>query len=446
MKWLDKIRSKDEIPSTVPFDGLDNWLGSVSQSLFRGLSTKADQIYREIRDTRERLKQNAARLQDAEPDETMPDHILKIGLLNRDRIVKHLYSVTDKIAIPSQTDYKTVLSFYRGMIATLDFPFGKSSKNIYCVRSLFPDEINELILDLNRLRTALNQLITLIKGKESQVMHLEHVPEIVQALKNLSSGIEKEKEKIYYQEEISAALEKKIEGEEERLRTIEASDEWIQFKELKIELGSLEEAVTMLESNVSKLFFPVKNALNLLKKQDETGRHSLTPEVRGAISAILASPIQALGEDIHKSLLAIRTTLEGDPSILKDRKREKTLKWIEYLLNADLPHLKTERDQLHSRIEEINGMLLDLQILNDRMGIEQSIASAKGQLIHVQEEIARSKNHIVSLEQERREQEKLLSGALEGIAGKKIEVTFNFGTEATRSPSHPSDEKRGTLG
>ena len=265
MKWLNKIRSKEEIPSTVSFDGIDTWLDMVSHSLFRGLSTKADQIYGEIRDIRERLKQNTSGLRDAEPNENMPDHITKIGLLYRDRMVKHLYSITDKILIPSQTDYKTVLSFYRETISNLEFPFGKSSKNIYCVRSLFPDEINEVISDLNQLRTALNQLIIPIEGKESQVMHLEQVPELVQDIKNLRSGIEKEKENVLNQEEDCSALEKRIEREEKRLRMIEEEEEWMQFKELKTELSLLEEELNALESDVSKLFLPVNKALKPVK-------------------------------------------------------------------------------------------------------------------------------------------------------------------------------------
>ena len=441
MKWLNKIRSKEEIPSTVSFDGIDTWLDMVSHSLFRGLSTKADQLYGEIRDICERLKQNTSGLRDAEPDENMPDHITKIGLLYRDRMVKHLYSITDKIVIPSKTDYKTVLSFHRETISNLEFPFGKSSKNIYCVRSLFPDEINEVISDLNRLRTALNQLITPIKGKESQVIYLDQVPEIVQDIKDLRSGIEKEKENVFNQEEDCSALEKSIEREGKRLRMIEEEEEWMQFKELKTELSSLEEELNALESDVSKLFLPVNKALNLLKKQDETGRHTLTPEVRSAISSILSSPIRALGEDINESLLSIRTTIEEAPFILKDRKRDQTLKWIDYLVNADLPHLKGERDRLQSRIEEIKGRLSDLTILKDRTEIEQSIVSAKGQLTQLQEEMARSKRHIVSLEEELTEKEKLLLAALEGIAGKKIDVKFNFGTMAAPSPSDSSEEK-----
>jgi len=424
VKWLNKIRSKEEIPSTVSFDGIDTWLDMVSHSLFRGLSTKADQIYVEIRDIRESLKQNTSGLQDAEPDENIPDSITKIGLLYRDRMVKHLYSMTDKIAIPSQTDYKTVLSFYRETISNLEYPFGKSAKNIYCVRSLFPDEINEVIADLNRLSTALNQLITPIKGKESQVMHLEQVPEVVQAIKNLRAELEKEKENVLNQEEAGSALEKRIEREGKRLSMIEEGEEWMQFKELKTELSSLEEELNALESDLSKLFLPGNKALDLLKKQDETGRHTLTPEVRRAISSILSSPIRALGEDINESLIVIRNTIEGDPSILKDQKRDKTLKWIEYLVNADLPFLKGERDRLQSRIEEIKGMLSDLTILKERTELEHSIVSAKGQLTQLQEGMARSKRHIVSLEEELTEKKRFLLESLKGIAGKKIDVIY----------------------
>lgn len=441
MKWLNKIRGKDEIPSTVSFDGVDTWLDMVSHSLFRSVSTKADQIYVEIRDIRERLKQNTSGLQDAEPAENMPDNITKIGLLYRDKMVKHLYSMTDKILIPSQTDYKTVLSFYRETISNLEFPFGKSAKNIYCVRSLFPDEINEVISDLKRLRTALNQLITPIKGKESHVMHLEQVPGIVQDIKNLRSEIEKGKENVFGQEEDCSALEKRIEREEKRLRMIEECEEWKHFKELKTELASLEKELNALDSDLSRMFFPVNKALYLLKKQDETGRHALTPEVRSAISSILTSPIRALGEDINESLLAIRDTIEGDPTILKDRKRDKALKWIDHLVNADLSFLKGERDRLQSRIEELKGMLSDLTILKDRTETERSIISAKGQLTQLQEGIARSRRHIVSLEEELAEKKRLLLEALEGIAGKKIDVQFNFGMEAAPSPSKSSEEE-----
>ena len=427
MKWLSRILSKEEgIPSTVAFDEIDAWLELVSKSLFRGLNANADQLYDEIKDTRERLKQNISELQDAESNEEVPDTIAKIGLVSRKKMVKDLYSMTEKIMIPTQTDYKTVLSFHRVTTSNLEFPFGKSERNVYCVRSLFPDEIKEIIADLTRLRKLLDQLITPVSGKESQIIRLEQVPVVVRDIKELKSGIEEEKENVGDQEEECSALEKRIETERERLRMIEEGEEWIRFKELENELSSLGEELNALESNVRRLFSPLNKALNLLKKQDETGRHTLTPDERRAVSSILSSPIRALEEDINERLLAIKNIIEGDPAILKDRKRDTALKWIDQLLNADLALIKGKRERRQARIAEITGKLSNLPILKDKEEIEQSVVSAKGQLTQLQEGIARSKRHIVSLDEELTEKERLLSGTLERIAGKKIEVTFDL--------------------
>ena len=426
VKWLNRILGKEEeeIPSAVAFDEIDTWLEMVSKSLFRGLDTNASQLYDEIRAIREQLKQNIHEFQDAAPNEEVPDSISKIGVVSRKKMVKDLYSMTEKIAIPTQTDYNAVLSFYSATTSNLEFPFGKSQRNIYCVRSLFPDEIEKVISDLTRLRDLLNQLITPIKGKEKQIAHLEEVPVIVQDVTELKSGIEKEKENVVDQEEEYSALERRIEAEGSKLNKIKEEAEWMLFKELETELDSLEEDLNALESNVRKLFSPLNKALNLLKKQDETGRHTLTPEERRAIASILSSPIQALDEDINGFFLAIRNIIEGDPSVLKDRKRDTTLNWIDNLLNADLSSIKGKRDRLQARIAEIKGKLLDMKILKDKEEIKQSVVSAKGQLTQVQEGITRSKRHIVSLEEGQREKERLLEEALEEIAGKKIDVTF----------------------
>ena len=431
MKWLDRIFGKEEIPSTVSFDEIDTWLDMVSKSLFRGLSANADQLYGEIKDIRERLKQNISELQDAEPIEDIPASITKIGLPNRDKIVKQLYSLTEKMLIPTQTDYKTVLSFYSVTASNIAFAFGKSksSKNIYYVRSLFPDEVKEVISDLNRLKALLNQLIAPIKGKESRIMDLERVPEIVRDIKNLKSGIEKEKEKVHDQEEECSALEKRIGMDGKRLSAIEEKEEWMRFKELEIELASSEEELNALESNVRELFSPINKALTLLKKQDDTGRHTLTltPEERRALSSILSSPIRALNEDIRDFLLSIKNIIEGDDSILKERKRDKTLKWIDHLLNTELSSIKEKRDGLQSRIEETKGKLSNLTILKDRKEIERSTISAKEQLAQLQERIDRSERHMVSLQEKVTEKERFLLDALEGITGKKIDVKFDRG-------------------
>ena len=425
MKWLNKLFSKEEeIPSTVAFDEIDVWLDLVSQSLFRDLNTNAAPLYKEIRKICERLEQNTAELQDAEPKEDIPEAITRIGLSNRDKLVKNLYSLTEKIAIPTQTDYKTVLSFYDVTASSIKFVLDKSSKTIYHIRSLFPNEVKEVITNLNRLKVLLNQLITPIKRKESQIMKLEEVPEIVRDIKNLKSDIEKEKENVRGQEEECSTLETRIRTEEERLEKIEEEPEWMRFKELETNLSSLQEELNALESDVNKLFSPLNKSLNLLKKQHETGRYTLTHEEIEAISLILSSPVQALYEDINGFLHTIKNIIEGEPSVLKDRKRDKTLNWIDHLLNTDLSAIKEKRELLQSRIEENNAKLSGMTIHKDKREIEQSIVSAKGQLTRSHDRIDRSKRRIVSLEEEHTDKGRVLLETLETITGKEIDVKF----------------------
>jgi hypothetical protein len=373
MKWLNRVIGKGKIPSIITFDEIDDRLELLSQSLFRGLSTNTDQLYGMIGGTQESLKQNTTKLQEAEQDEKASDFVVKRGLPNRDIMVKHLRSLAEKILIPTQTDYKTVLSFYRVTISNLEFPFGKSLKNIRYVRSLFPDETKAIISDLKRLKILLNRLIAPIKGKEDLITDLEQVSEIIQDIKDLKSELGEEKEKVYGQEEECSALKSKIETEEKRLRAIEEGGEWTRFKALETKLYSLEDELNVLESDISNLFFPINKALSLLKKQDETGRHALTPEERKAILSILSSPIQALGEgDVTDFLYSIKNVIEKEASILKDQKREKALKWINHLLNIELSEIKGKRERLQSRIEETRGMISDMTILKDKEETEES--------------------------------------------------------------------------
>jgi len=425
-KWLDRFFSKEEIPATIAFDELDTWLEQVSDSLFRGLGTNADRLYNEIGEIIETLKHDTAALQTAESTEEVPDRIAKIGLLSRDKMVKHLFAVTEKIEIPSKTDYQTVSSFYKGTTAALEFPFGKSQTNIYCVRSLFPNEIKTTIANLKRLRTSLDQLIVPLKGKEGQIRQLEHVPVLVQAINDVKSGIAEERAHMKDQEEACSALERNIETESSRLERIEDSEDWKKFKALEGELSSLKEELNALEANVLRLFAPLTKPLKLLKKQDETGRHTLTPEERTAIGSILSSPMQALREDIHGSLRAIQKVIEGDPAVLKDRKRETALNWIEQLLQADLASITEKRERLQLQITEITSKLSDLTVLREKEELEHSLEFAQGQRAQLQDGIARSKKHIVSLDEELREKKQRLVKALEELAGNEIEVTFDF--------------------
>jgi len=431
VKWLSRILGKEEeleIPRTLAFDEIDIWLKDLTESLFRGLHTSASQSSEEISEICEELKLNIATLQDAESSEDVPDRIVKIGLLNRDRMVKHLYSITEKIVVPTETDYKTVLSFYGATMSHLEFPLGKSEKSIYAVRSLFPAEINAIIAELNKLKATLNRLITPLKGQEGKIEKLERIPKLIQEIKSSWLEIKKEKEAVRDHEEESSRLERRIEQDKERLRSINDGDVWQRFKEFEKVLSVLNGDLNALESNLHRLFSPLSKPLTLLKKQDETGRQRLTSDERIAIASILSSPVHALNEEMEiiRYLHTIKAIIEAKPDILKDRKRETTLKWLDHLLlNSELSSIQEKRLQLLAQIEETKSELSGLTVLKDKEDIERRLLSANGQQVQLQEKIVRSRRHIASIEGELRKNEQVLSAALEELAGKEIKVTFN---------------------
>ena len=429
MKWLNRItgrsRAVAEIPSIVAFHEMDTWLEKVSELLFRGLGTNTMALYEEIADKREELKQYISELRDAEPKADMPAQITKIGLLSRDKMVKLLYSLCDKIVIPSQTDYKTVLDFHNMAYHSIESVLAKIFKNIYYVRSLFPDEVREVETNLNQLRDILDRLIAPMKGKETKVIDLSRVHALIQRIREQMAEIESEKEKIRAEEEERAAIKHEIELSERKLQVIEEEAEWKRLKEYEAELTAIEEELNTLRQNINNLFTPLQKPLSLLKKQDRTGRINLSPTVRTVITSILSSPIQALNEDIEDYLRSIRAViLEMDA--LKERTRDRALKWIDHLLNTDtdLSGIRARYELLSSRAEEVRSKLSALEITKEKEGLEHAITAARGQLTRLDDLIAKRRRGIESQEKELVANEILLQKELEEITGKRIEVKF----------------------
>lgn len=426
MKWLSRLRGREAIavPTTVAFEELDALLAQVTKALLGDLSANAEQGCTAIRESRDRLRQRVAELEDADSTEQVPDRIVKIGLTSRKKMVKHLQSITEKITLPAQTDYHTIIDLHRETTAALEFPFGKSQTNIYCVRSLFPNEIKEIITELNQLRSGLDLLIAPLQGKEQQLQALERVPELAASIEELRAELVQEREHLVHHENELTTLNQLIEAERKRQQTLEAGEEWHRFTALERERSALEAELGELESNVQKLFAPLSKPLTLLMKQDESGRLTLAQAERHAISVLLESPSQALEGDIAGSLSSIKGLIEGDPTVLKDRKRENALKWLDKLLEADLVSIAEKRQSLESQIAEVDASCANSAIRQEKEVRERALSAAQEQLTQAQEERERAAKRIASIRADFANKKQFLGAALAALAGKEIELVL----------------------
>ncbi len=421
MKWLSRIRGKGEdIPATVTFDGIDTWLERVTNTLFGGLSTDA---YEEVVLIREELRNSINKLRDASPKEDMPAQVTKIGLLSRDKMVKLLYSLCDRLVVPARVDYRTVSEFHDMASRSIDSVFRKVSKSTYFVRSLFPDELKEVEACIDQLITVLNRLARPLKAKEKEFADLAHVYALISRIRSQMAEIESEKEHIRADEAEYDTVKRGLERSEEQLRAIEQRPEWKRLLACQSELAALKNELAATESEINNLFAPIQKPLNLLKKQDDAGRIQLAPDVRSAVYSILNSPVQALNEDIEGYLRAIRVVIHEN-SILKESKRESALKWIDHLLSTDLAGLSARYESLIAKEEALRRVLSESSLKTEREELEHAIATARGQLRRLEEAIAKRKRAIESRQEELAMKKKLLQSELENITGKPIVVVY----------------------
>ncbi len=423
MKWLSRIRRRGEdIPATVAFDEIDVWLERVTNSLFGGFSADS---YDGLVSKREELRDCVNRLRDASPKEDLPAQIMKIGLLSRDKMVKLLYSLCDRLSVPAQVNYRTVWEFHNMASSTIDSILSKVSKNAYFVRSVFPDELKDVETSINQLIAALNRLITPLKAKEQELADLTRIYALIARIKSQREDIDTENEKIRAEEAEYEAIKRDLERSKEQLRAMEQKQEWKRLLACQSELTALKSELTVLESEIRDMFAPMQKPLNLLKKQDETGRIELAPYVRAAVNSILASPVRVLNEDISEYLRAIREVISENKGVLKTTKRESALKWIDQLLSNDLRGLSARYESLRAREEALSRELAGCSSLKaERDEIEHAIATAGMQLERLEESISKRKQAIESRQEELTLKEKLLQKELENITGKPIEVVY----------------------
>jgi len=208
------------------------------------------------------------------------------------------------------------------------------------------------------------------------------------------------------------------------LRMLEASDDWTRYKAREAELAAVEAEYTEFETNVRNLFVPLTKPLELLQKQDETGRHPLSPETRKAVTALLASPRESLGDELPDRLRAIQRTIAEDPVVLKDRKREQALNWLEKLFQANLAALKETQQRLLTKRAAIKAALSDVPVLAEKELLEAARGTMQTQLRHLEKESEQSRNRLEILTAEQRLKQQELRAALGRITSKQIEVIF----------------------
>ncbi|MFQ6062193.1 MAG: hypothetical protein ACE5J9_03330 [Methanosarcinales archaeon] len=428
MKWLKKIfgmKEKEEVSDTIEFNSIDTWLEKESKKQFHELSENADKVYKDLKETLEQLKQDISELKNSEPKDDVPTRLVKAGLTNRDNMIRHLNSIVSKTKVPIQSDYESILEFYKTTTSYLQSNLEKFFQSRGYVKALFPEETDQVVSDVKTLESLLQKLIEPAKGLEEKIKAFQKAPEQIRYIQALYTKIDQEKSKKETLEIRLSDLKKTFNMHNDKIESLKNSDLWKKFKDIESSRTTYEKELKKLESEVNKIFSPISKALTRLEKQDDSGRYTLKPEHREILNLCLSNPIQVLNYDTTDFLLELQKIVEKNTLNIKEGKRDKILEQINYILeNKILESSKKQYDKLQSKIEKINQDISNITIQHEIKNLEKSIYSANDQIAQLHHDIELSQKYIDLHEKELKNKKKILQETLETIAGKKVKVIY----------------------
>jgi len=430
------MKEKEEISDSIEFNSIDTWLEKKSKKQFHELSENADKVYKDLKETLEQLKQDISELKNSEPKDDVPTRLVKAGLTNRDNMIRHLNSIVSKTKVPMQSDYKTILEFYKTTISYLQSNLEKFFQSRGYVKALFPEETDQVVSDVKTLKSLLQKLIEPAKGLEEKIKAFQKAPEQIRYIQDLYTKIDQEKSKKETLEIKLSDLKKTINMQNEKIESLKNSDLWKKFKDLESSRTTYEKELKKLESYVNKIFSPISKALTRLEKQDDSGRYTLKPEHREILNLCLCNPIQVLNYDTVRSLhsrplvatdflLELQKIVEKNTLNIKEGKRDKILEQINYILeNKILEFSKKQYDHLQSKIKKIEDAISNITLQHEMKNLEKSIYSANDQIAQLHHDIESSQKYIDLQEKELKNKKKILQETLETIAEKKVKVIY----------------------
>lgn len=418
MKWLKEIFKKgpsQEKSARLKFSDLSAWL---DEKRGNTLSREAlSEIYSGIEEVGKGLTNDIEALASAEPNESTPPRLLKAGLAARGEVVKQIDAFSRKLTPPGQMDVESVSEHHWTMVKGLNNTVQKFGRAQRYVAALFPKESEAINSDFNRLSRLLVQLEEEIgkNRKEREEIYYSRelvakIPQEFSEISNLLDRIKRDEQKLSELQDFESRADAEIEW-------AVSSEEGRKAEELKKDLTSKREELEEIEAEIDDLVSPLTKALGRAMKQESSDRISL--QHREVLERLSQSPLQALNDDISEPLKEVRSHMAVLG--LKDRKKEKVLDHLDYLIDKKpLLSLKSRHVKLQGEIEEMEKMLVDATCKTALLN--KDLIRTRKEIERLEGELSSSRQALAASEEKASRDEAELKERIAKIAGRPVEI------------------------
>jgi chromosome segregation ATPase len=428
LKWLKSIFQRnrsEESCATLKLSDMNSWLDEKSSHTLD--EEKVREIYSGIKELGEDLAKDVEALASAKPDEATPSRLLKAGVAARGEVVKQIESLSNKLIPPRQSDVESVSEYHWALVKGLSNTVQKFGRAQSYVAALFPQESNAINSDFNRLSRLLVQLEEEIGKNRKEREEIWYSRELVARIPQELKEIDILRDRVKRDEQKLAGLRDTSRRDEEEIKRLASSDEGRKAEELKKALNSKREELKKTEADIADLVAPLTKALSRAMKQEASDRISL--QHREILETLSRSPLQALDGDISGPLQEVRSHMAVLG--LKDRKKEKVLDHLDYLIaKKPLEALKARHVKLQAEVEDLEKQLAEST--SRTVLLNKELARTRKEIERLEPELSLSRQSLAGLEEKASNDEAELKDRVGKIAGRPVDIDMGTGIGSER--------------
>lgn len=446
--WLSKILGKRDEKTTTPtptthtiaFNELEDWFANESKKELGEFFGSVARIMTEIGEVKERLAHDLNVLGTAEPSEA-PPRVLRMVTVSRDNLIKQINALIGRINVPAMggaggggggeeggdgdegdTDYSDVMDFYRSTDASIETTLERSMKSHTRTRHLFPKETTAVVSDIRTIKESLAKLKDLLDLNGSKIERFETVSGEIRRINEIQDELARRRSELDGIASEIKELEQNTSDQESQLLQLEERDEWVLFTELGRELSQSKQEIGDIETSVTELFMPLGKALNRMKKQSESGRHTLSKKDETMLATCLEDPISACASDVSEFMAVMLQLVESGALGLTDKKRDKIIDQIKQITDS-FASKKDRYDALNSGIVALGERKSDLAISRTKAELEKGIADNGREIAQLEGKTNNMSEEVERGVQELEDLKKRIAGAASLIG--QVQVVFD---------------------
>jgi hypothetical protein len=428
MDFLKKLfgKGKDEPEELhLEFENLHEWSKTRYKREVNAAKPLISDLYSAIDNKLDQLRVDKNSFLDATPIESADKKMGKIGDSNRDVIVDNLEILDEKINVPHDNSIEGAHAFYIESLSHMDSFLDNTRKSMLYAKSLYPAEYNKINGDLANLNHALNDLFSTIENPRNKLEMISNIFEDIEDIHNLESEIMDCRDNIGELENKYTSLDENLQDAKSDLEELINGSEYPRAEAINSEIDDVRQQVLDVEADIKRMFTPLSKALSRMKKQDENGIHTLSPQVRNILGIVMKDPVSALDYNLDPLYDELILRLKDDSLGLKNKKKDKTLEQVHSIkTSSSLKSLYENKKEYDNRLRQLRDQLDRMDVYRQKTSMEKDISKKQEDLVSTQGKLEDKTKRLKSLEEQLVNAKSKLNSHVNDAFEEDIEIHF----------------------